>query len=143
MSLFDDVCRVVDGWSPHKSYLKESLYRDEFIELLRSKLNKRDWFGEQERHFIEKETGRHLADISVDGKIGIEFKLNLKTKAEADRLVGQVKGFLLDYKKVVIVLCGKTDRDKVEYLMSLLKEYTESDMLDFLNEDMKIKIFTK
>ena len=45
-------------------------------------------------HPVKKESGRHLADIGIDEDIGVELKLNLRSKAQMDRLEGQASKWL-------------------------------------------------
>jgi len=124
-NLIDVVYSLIERyWEPRKEYSREEEYRDDLLEFLRINLNRSNWLGASQYHSIQKESGRHLADIGIDRKVGIELKRNLKTKAEADRLVGQVKGYLREYYEgVIIVLCGSVDGDKLNYLTDLLMEY--------------------
>jgi|YelNatPaOPRAMG01_1025707.scaffolds.fasta_scaffold05734_16 hypothetical protein len=129
-NIFDEVYSIVQSWQPRKEYPVEEGYRDDLLQFLRRELNKPDWLGMSRQHSIQKESGRHLADIGIDRRVGIELKRNLKSKADADRLIGQVKGYLREYYEgVIIVLCGRTDRDKLEYLRDLLSEYSQLTLL--------------
>jgi len=49
--------------------------------------------GPTRTHPVKKESERHLADIGIDEDIGVELKLNLRSKAQMDRLEGQVSGY--------------------------------------------------
>jgi len=88
----------------------------EFIrrELKRSQQN--ILFGPPRTHLVKKESGRHLADIGIDEDIGVELKLNLRKKAEMDRLEGQVSGFTREYSCIIVVLCGEVSEEIVEEL---------------------------
>lgn len=122
-NIFDKVYSIIKGWKLQKEYTNEDGYRGELIQFLRNEFDKPDWMGTSRQHSIQKESGRHLADIGIDRRVGVELKFNLKGKAQADRLVGQVTGFLKDYHEgVIVVLCGKTDADKVHYLRDSLRE---------------------
>ena len=135
---FDNVYMSIKRWTPKYNYENESGYRDDLINFLRTDLNRSSWLGSTS-HIIRKESGRHLADIDIDRKIGIELKLNLKKKSQADRLIGQVKGFLKDYDGVLIVLCGETDPDQLAYLNDLLSEYSRP----LLFQEKLVKVINK
>ena len=96
------------------------------INFLRKELNKQDLLWFQKTHLIQKETGRHLADIGIDKSVGIELKLNLSKLSEADRLIQQVRRFLEEYEEgVIVVLCGRSDREKVDYVKHVFKNMNE------------------
>ena len=64
-----------------------------------------------------KESGRHLADIGIGDRVGIELKKDLHSKAETYRLIGQLASFLRDYKYgIIVVACGKTDLNTLNYV---------------------------
>ena len=65
------------------------------------------------RHIsIKKEDGRGLADIGINRQIGIELKLDLARKADANRLVGQIAEFADDYPiGLIILLLGDTEHN--------------------------------
>ena len=46
----------------------------------------------------------------------MELKLNLRRKAEMDRLEGQVSGFTREYSCIIVVLCGEVSEEIVEEL---------------------------
>ena len=113
-SLCDDVINIVGQWIPKKKYSKEPEYRDDLMEFIRSELKRSQQdllFGAPETHLVKKESGRHLADIGIDENIGVELKLNLRRKAEMDRLEGQVSGFTREYSCIIVVLCGEVSED--------------------------------
>ncbi len=106
---------IKNEWEPDWSLSEETAYRDDLIEFLDKKLNK--------AHLIRKEDGRHLADIGIDKKIGIELKLNLSSKKEVDRLIGQVQGYLDDYDAILIALLGKTSPETIRDINFRLKKF--------------------
>ena len=141
-NIFDKVYSLIQSWQPKKEYPTEEGYRDDLLQFLRENLNRSDWLGISHRYSIQKESGRCLADIGIDRRVGIELKRNLKSKAEADRLIGQVKGYLKEYEEgVIIVLCGRTDNDKLEYLRDLLSEYSEPTLLGGKLVEIVVKTF--
>jgi hypothetical protein len=138
--IFDDILSLVKKWSPEKAYRSEGSYRDNLVEYLRASLNRPDFFRSSENHTVLKEKGRHLCDIGVDRRVGIELKFNFKSKAEADRLATQVKGILNDYAEgVIIVFCGATDMDKIDYL----KQFVGVDSSTSLYNQKQIRMVVK
>lgn len=149
-SLFDMVTQAIQDWIPKEKYPTEGKYVDDLGEFLRRKLKRREdagsyilGSGSSEEHVVQKEAGRHLADIGIDNKIGIELKLNLKKKRQMDTLVGQVEGFLEAYSYVIVVLCGDVEQEKIDVLKHRFRKITDRG-LDFLGGQQKvIKIISK
>ncbi len=116
---------IKNEWEPNWNLNIETAYRDDLIGFLNKKLN--------ENHLIKKEEGRGLADIGIDKKIGVELKLNLSSKKEVDRLIGQVERYLDDYDDVLVVLLGKTSseivRDVNFQIEKMKKQYIKPDPL--------------
>jgi hypothetical protein len=131
-SFFDVVLQAVKEWNPKAEYTTENKYRDDLLKFLREKLNHSGsgifsstiWssYSSGQHHLIKKEAGRSLADIGIDNKIGIELKLNLRTKSQVDRLFGQVGNYLDGYPYIIIVLCGHTNQEKIEDLKYMLRK---------------------
>ena len=118
-SLCDDVLSIIKRWVPTKKYSREAGYRDDLMEFIRRELKRSQQnilFGPPRTHLVKKESGRHLADIGIDEDIGVELKLNLRKKAEMDRLEGQVSGFTREYSCIIVVLCGEVSEEIVEEL---------------------------
>lgn len=118
-SLCDDVLSIIKRWGPKKKYSKEAGYRDGLIEFIRRELKRGQQnilLGPPRTHLVKKESGRHLADIGIDEDIGVELKLNLRRKAEMDRLEGQVSGFTREYRCIIVVLCGEVSEEIVDEL---------------------------
>jgi hypothetical protein len=130
---FDDVLEMVRNWRPEKEYGKETDYRDDLVRYLRKKLNEGQsmfGLGPAEKHVIQIESGRGLADIGIDKKIGIELKLNLDKKKERNRLFGQVKDYMEGYQYIIIVLCGQTNESEYEQLHDDFKGYSDMNILE-------------
>ncbi|MCW4016497.1 MAG: hypothetical protein NWF06_09020 [Candidatus Bathyarchaeota archaeon] len=133
-TLFNDVLHTVSTWNPKAEYLTERKYRDDLLEFLQEQLNSDStpyssaiWgLDPLSHHFVKKEAGRSLADIAIDNEIGIELKRNLKHKSQINRLVGQVVDYLNAYSCVIIVLCGRTEREAVSILKYNLKTILKS-----------------
>jgi len=121
-SIFQTVLGLVNKWNPKKKYLKESDYRDDLLNYLRDNINRPDPLGLYGTHSIRKESGRHLADIGIDGQIGIELKINLDTKSKADRLYGQIDDYLKGYSKVIVVLCGDSSEEQLDYIKEKVRK---------------------
>jgi hypothetical protein len=117
MSALDSVVKLVKEWQP-KPLPTELKYRDSLVAHLREKLPKEK---------IEPEY-RHLGtttDIYVkqDGFFGssevfVELKRNLLSKAQLDRLVGQIESLEPKKNAVIVILCGETNPS----LLTRLKE---------------------
>jgi len=137
--LFSRVCRLVEDWQPRKKHKSEAGYRDDLLQYLRDDLNRPDPLGFSEKHSIRKESGRHLADIGIDGTVGIELKHNLKTKAETDRLFGQIDDYLKGYDSMIIVLCGKTNEDILDYLEEIVRNMPQKDIFTTTQVEIIIK----
>lgn len=120
-SIFPTVLEFVEEWNP-KKYTNEEKYRGDLLKVLRKNLNREDPFGFSEEHSIRKESGRHLADIAIDGKIGIELKYNLNTKTKVDRLFGQIDDYLKTYDNMLVVLCGNTSEEQLDYLREKVRK---------------------
>ena len=137
-NLFSDVVQNVEKWSPKKAE-SEAEFRDDLMAYLRQNLAQEDLLGGREPLSIRKETGRHLADIGIDGKVGIELKYNLNTKSKVDRLFGQIDDYLTGYDSVVIVLCGKTSDDQLDYLKEKVRKMPSKDMFSSKNVEIIVK----
>jgi len=136
--IFNEVSLNIQRWQPQKEYLDEDGYSDDLIGFLRNVLNKPkpDLIPRREiqhliqpQHFIKKESRRYSAGVNIAKKVGVEVKRNLEGKVEADGLIGQVEGFLREYPEgVIIVLCGKTDTEQLEYLRNSLSKYSKGNL---------------
>jgi len=149
-NVFDVVVRAVKEWIPKKRYLSEGEYRDDLCKVLRKKIERREEsgffsLGSSEKYIVQKESGRHLADLAVinSEKVGIELKYNFRTKSQRNRLVGQVKDYLKEYLYVIIVLCGYVDTQQFDALRYDLKEYEESSGFSLGQPQKVIKIISK
>lgn len=149
-NVFNIAMRAVKEWVPKKRYLSEGEYRDDLCKVLRKKIERREEsgffsLGSSEKYIVQKESGRHLADLAVinSEKVGIEFKYNFRTKSQRNRLVGQVKDYLKEYLYVIIVLCGYVDTQQFDALRYDLKEYEESSGFSLGQPQKVVKIISK
>jgi len=120
------VSRIVKEWRPKKEYRSEAGYRDELLTFIRKELKKGTMLGPSERHRIRKESGRHLADIGIDEKIGVELKRNLNSQSSLDRLIGQVRRFMRSYDYIIVVLCGEVNEGILDELKIEFKEHSRA-----------------
>ena len=136
---FSRVLNIIEDWMPKKKYRREAAYRDDLMAFIRKELKRGSIWGPSKKHRIRKETGRHLADIGIDGKIGIELKYNLNSKAKVDRLFGQVDDYLRGYDEMIIVLCGKTSEDSLDYLEEKIRNMPSRDMFSSTQVEIVVK----
>jgi len=137
--IFNEVSLNIQRWQPQKEYLDEDGYSDDLIGFLRNVLNKPepDLIPSREiqhliqpQHFVKKGSRKHSAGVNIAKKVGVEVKRNLEGKVEADGLIKQVDGFLREYPEgVIIVLCGKTDIEQLEYLRNSLSKYSKENLV--------------
>ena len=104
---------LIKNWKPrdcktHKQY-QNSLYQYLTQRLKKVKVIKE--YGD----------GRIRGDIALDRKLMVEIKVNFDTTAEFQRTVGQIEGYLENDWSVIVVICGRRDKN----LVSQLKEKYE------------------
>lgn len=113
--------KIEHEWQPDWNMKEERQYRDDLLTFLDKRLKK--------THQIGSEDGRGLADIGIDGEIGIELKLDLYSKSEIDRLTGQVVRYLKGrkgYDGIIIVLLGKVSPTVVRDVRYNMREVAKS-----------------
>jgi DNA polymerase/3'-5' exonuclease PolX len=120
--LFNEVLDLVESWEPKEKYPNEDKYRNDLMAFLREELNKPSLLSAPQALKIRKESGRALADIAINEKIGIELKKDLKTQSQVDRLVGQIRRYKKGYEDVIIVLVGKTSDEALDELKEAIRE---------------------
>ena len=127
VNLCGEVIKIVKQWKPQK-HQEHDEYRDDLKEFLERKFDerRRNIYASKEIHRITIESGRSLADIGIDDKIGIELKLNLKG-SEIDRLDGQINKFTIhaQYNCVIVVLCGEVSAETVAEVKYRIKKRFE------------------
>lgn len=125
--LFDDVLDVTEEWGPKGKYPNENAYRDDLMEFLRERLNERSplTIGPQKRIKVSSESGRHLCDIAIDEKIGIELKKDLRHLGDIDRLESQLRRFKRDYEDLIVVLVGETNENRLEEMKDRIERINE------------------
>jgi len=63
----------------------------------------------------------------------------LNSKAKADRLFGQVDDYLRGYDEMVIVICGKTSEDSLDYLEEKIRNIPPRDMFSSKQVEIVVK----
>lgn len=106
----DRVYRLVERWTPEKSYQHEKRFQKDLYEYLQAELNQGGGFMGGQQHTVEREHGRSYADIAVDGEVGIELKRDL-SNSQTKKLRGQIETHREEYPHVVVCACGVDDRD--------------------------------
>jgi hypothetical protein len=105
------VYRLVDRWTPEKSYQHESGFQKDLYEYLQAELNQHGGFlGGGNQHTVEREHGRSYADIAVDREVGIELKRDLSNR-QTKTLRGQIDTHRQEYSSVIVCACGIDDHD--------------------------------
>jgi len=102
--------KLTSKWQPPR-LKNEAAYRDHLLELIRSSV--------PSDTKVEKEYRHHGTTIDIwvrwtgllfSGELALELKVNLRKKAEFDRLVGQIESLNPEANAVLVVLIGETDR---------------------------------
>ena len=110
----ETVANLIEAWDlPEFSTEKE--YVSDLYDFLHEEL---DWLQ------VTKEFsyGRATADIVIERKMLIEAKLNLESKKECDRLIGQLEEYN-DWKMdVIVLLIGETEEHLRKRIQNLLKK---------------------
>ena len=115
MSAFDAVAASVKAWNPQPSR-SELGYRDSLIAYLREQM--RDVRIEPEYRHMGTTTDIYVkqAGLFAGSDVFVELKRNLRTKAECDRLVGQIESLQPKSHAILVVLCGASDPKMAERL---------------------------
>ena len=115
--LFDETLDLINCWPLKHHYLYENQYRNDLLEYLRKKFDEQNPFSSQRKISIRKEDGSGLCDIAIDERtIGIEMKMDLVLKEDADKLSGQLLNYKKQYNDLIVVLVGMIDDQAFEYL---------------------------
>lgn len=76
--------------------------------------------------------GRVKGDIVVDEKILIEIKDSLKSTGQLQRLLGQLDIYNAQWKgKVIVLICGESERDLMKVLTKKIEALSERNFLDY------------
>jgi hypothetical protein len=117
MSALESVIKSIKDWQP-KPLPNELKYRNSLMTHLREKLPKER--VESEYRHLGTTTDIYVKQESFFGssEVFVELKRSLQSKAQLDRLVGQVESLEPKKNAVVIILCGETN----PALLTRLKE---------------------
>lgn len=110
---FSTVQEIIEAWQP-TGCNSEKEYEKSLLQELQRRLKKQT---------IQTQygSGRQRIDIVVHKKVPIEIKLNLKSTASYQRLIGQLEEYLQDWNQIILVLCGTIKLD----LKKSLKDYID------------------
>jgi hypothetical protein len=118
--LLANLCRAIDDWNPEQ-FATERDYRDSLLAHLRS-------CAPGARIESEYRDSGTTADICVEWdrllgteRVLIEMKRNLNTKAEYNRLVGQITDMKPGKNNIIVLLCGETSAEWLDRLKAIYK----------------------
>lgn len=114
--------KIIKRWKPGK-LKNEKAYEKSLYDFLHAKLDDIQVTKQSAK-------GRIRADIVVGDKVIVEIKNNLDSTAKYQRLVGQLTEYKSWNGEVIIVLCGKTDRNLRKELDSFLKDFKAGSFSD-------------
>jgi|SRR5713101_1486230 len=98
--------KLIDAWHPRGCKTEKDLERS-----LHKHLEKNLPDTDVQKQYA---SGRVKGDICVDHEILIELKGGLKSKAQVQRLLGQLDFYAAQWEKeVVVIVCGDSQRDLV------------------------------
>ncbi len=102
------VLDLIKKWKPrncktHKQY-QNSLYQ--YLDQRLKKVNVTKEYGD----------GRIRGDIALDRKLMVEIKVNFDTTAKFQRAIGQIEGYIENNWAVIVVICGRRDKNLVKQL---------------------------
>ena len=137
---FDDCIDYINSWKP-QNCTSENQFRDDLLEYLRDKFDKQTSLLSNDGMPIRREHSASLCDIGVGRKVGIELKLNLRKKKDADRLFGRVYRHKKEYNDIIILLIGNTNQDILEGLKEHISDLQRGQ--DYSLQQQRFKIITK
>jgi len=140
MSAFESVLESIKRWEP-KMLPNELEYRDSLVSHLRGQL--RDAKVEPEYRHLGTTTDIYVKQSGFFGasEVFLELKRNLTSKAQLDRLVGQIESLEPKKNFVILVLCGKTNPTLLARLRERYRVPKEKGLLVIREE--KLEIVTK
>ena len=119
---FSTICNLIYKWSPKKRYRSEKGYRKDLKEYL-SKVRLGNILTGYSSLNITCEQGRTRPDLLIDDKIAVELKMNLRSKTQVDRLIGQISHYVYKGYDVIVVLVGKTKEDKKRDIIRAINSF--------------------
>lgn len=126
--LFDGIDRVLAEWNPG-SLKNERQFKDVLLGHLRASVPPPPTC----RIEPEYRDGGTTADIYLKWQgflftveVFFELKHNLTRKTDFDRLVGQLHGLEPGKRRIIVVLCGRTDQALLGRLKELFRNHLET-----------------
>ena len=118
-----EVIRLIDDWHPRSCETEKDFERS-----LHKHLEKNLPDVNVVKQYA---AGRVKGDIVVDEKILIEIKDSLKSTGQLQRLLGQLDIYNAQWKgKVIVLICGESERDLMKVLKKKIEVITERTFLD-------------
>jgi len=128
MSAFESVYKIGKEWQslPLPMELK---YRDAFVTFLRGHLKNAKRIEPEYRH-LGTTTDIYVEQAGFWGTSGVfvELKRNFISKAQLDRLVGQIESLEPNKNFIIVILCGETN----PALVARLKERYKCEEGDYV-----------
>jgi len=118
MSAFESVYKIGKEWQslPLSTELK---YRDAFVTFLRGHLKNAKRIEPEYRHLgTTTDIYVEQSGFLFSSAVFIELKRNFVSKAQLDRLVGQIESLEPKKNSIIVILCGETN----PVLVARLKE---------------------
>ncbi len=75
-------------------------------------------------------SGKQKVDIVVQDEVPIEIKKDIKSNAVLQRLIGQIEQYLVNWKYLVLVICGEITSD----YLAMLEDYAKT-KTDFMGDN--------
>lgn len=127
----DMVASLIDRWEPvgcrtEKDY-ENSLYDHLHDSLIEVQVTQ------------QYALGRLRADVAVGDRVFVEIKNDLNSTGEYHRLIGQLTDYADTDRTVLLVLCGKTDKNLLKEVRRQLERLNDG----YLYLDQKFHLFEK
>ncbi len=133
VNYFFDACGTVETiikqWQPNGCSTEKDFEKSLVNELQQKLQNK--------KIITQYGSGKQKVDIVVQDEVPIEIKKDIKSNAVLQRLIGQIEQYLVNWKYLLLVVCGEIMPD---YLM-MLEDYAKK-KTDFMG-DNRIYIIVK
>lgn len=105
---FENSLKKIGNWRPQRKRFNEEGYKIELRGFL------------QENNFIvEEEKGDSNIDLLVNKNVAIELKKD-PSRAEYDRLFGQIARHLMIYKYLIVVICDISNEDRYKQFLNTI-----------------------
>ena len=123
-----DVLKLIEDWHPRGCKTEKDFERS-----LHRHLEKNPPSSEV---IMQYASGRIKGDIGIDGQVLIEIKDSLKSTGQLQRLLGQLELYNGLWKgKVIVLVCGDSQRDLVNGLTKKIKALKDQNPAFLFEED--------